>query len=99
MIIQLHFNDNTIIGHQVIQVAFKNCAPASKYVAKLDWITINDTEDLDLVMTMHNLIKYSSNYSEQQEVYGFMPKIKQLILKLILQIIIILNLFNMRLNC
>ena len=82
MIIQLHFNDNTIIGHQVIQVAFKNCA-----------------EDLDLVMTMHNLIKYSSNYSEQQEVYGFMPKIKQLILKLILQIIIILNLFNMRLNC
>ena len=26
--------------------------------------TINDTEDLDLVMPMYNLIEYSSNYSE-----------------------------------
>ena len=60
----LMIDDTTIIGHHVIQVSFKNCAPAAKYIAKFDWITINDAEDLDLVMSMHNLIKYSSNYSE-----------------------------------
>ena len=31
---------------------------------KIDGTTIDDTEDLDLVMPMYNLIEYSSNYSE-----------------------------------
>ena len=46
------------------QVAFKNCAPFTKYITKIDGTTIDDVEDLDLVMAMHNLIEYSSNYSE-----------------------------------
>ena len=46
----------TIIGHQETQVALKNCAPFTK--------CIDNTEYLDLVMPIHNLIGYSSNYSE-----------------------------------
>ena len=47
---------------------------------KIDGTTIDDAEDLDLVMPMYNLIEYRSNYSEQQEVYGFILRMKQLIL-------------------
>ena len=46
------------------QVAFKNCAPFTKCITKIDGTTIDDAEDLDLVMPMYNLIEYSSNYSE-----------------------------------
>ena len=40
----------TIIGHQATQVAFKNCAPFATCVTKVDRTTIDDAEDLDLVM-------------------------------------------------
>ena len=33
-------------------------------ITKIDGATIDDAEDLDLVMPMHNLIEYSSSYSE-----------------------------------
>ena len=36
----------------------------TKYITKINATTIDDTEDLDLVMSIYNLIKYSSNYSE-----------------------------------
>ena len=53
-----------IIGHQVTQVAFKNCAPFIKCLSKIDGKILDDPEDLDLVMSMYNLIEYRSNYSE-----------------------------------
>ena len=56
--------DITIIGHQATQVAFKNGAPFTKCITKIDGATINDAECLDLVIPMYNLIEYSSNYSE-----------------------------------
>ena len=31
---------------------------------KIDGITIDDAEDLDLVMPVYNLTEYNSNYSE-----------------------------------
>ena len=37
----------TIIGHNLqTEVAFKNCAPFIKYMAKTDGTTIDDAEDL-----------------------------------------------------
>ena len=44
--------DITIIGHQVTQAEFKNCALFSKCITKIDGTTIDDAEDLDLVMSM-----------------------------------------------
>ena len=45
-------------------VAFKNCAPFTKCITKIDGTEIDDAEDLDIVMPMYNLIEYSSSYSE-----------------------------------
>ena len=43
---------------------FKNYAPLSKCMTKIDGITIDYAEDLDLVIPMYNVIEYSSNYSD-----------------------------------
>ena len=37
------------------QVSFKNCAPFTKCITKVDGTTIDDAEDLDLAMPMYNL--------------------------------------------
>ena len=58
------------------QVAFKNCAPFTKCITKIDETTIDDAEDLDLVMPMYNLIEYSSNYSETTGSSSFYSKDK-----------------------
>ena len=42
-------------------MVFKNCAPFSKCIIKIEEATIDDAEDLDLVMP---IIEYSSNCSE-----------------------------------
>ena len=53
--------DNTVITGSAAQLAFKNCPPFTKNIPKIDETTIHDAEDLDLVMSMYNLIEYSSN--------------------------------------
>ena len=51
--------DITIAGHNLVtEVAFKNRAPFTKCITKIDGTTIDDAEDLDLVMPMYNLIEY-----------------------------------------
>ena len=57
-------DDITIIGHNVTQVVFKNCAPFTKCIIKIDEKTRDDAEDLDLVKAMYNLLEYSSSYSD-----------------------------------
>ena len=61
-------------GHQATQVAFKNCATSTKCITKIDGTTIDDVENLDLVIAMCNLIKSSSNYSETKESLWFQNK-------------------------
>ena len=56
--------DITVVAAPATQLAFKNCAPFTKCITKVDETTIDDAEDLDLVMPMYHLIDYSSNYSE-----------------------------------
>ena len=56
--------DITVTVAPQTQVSFKNCAPFTKCITKIDGTTIDDAEDLDLVMLMQSLIEYSSNYSE-----------------------------------
>ena len=45
-------------------IAFKNWASFTKCITKIDETTIDDAEDLELVMPMYNLIEFSSNYSK-----------------------------------
>ena len=56
--------DITITSAPTTQISFKQCAPFTKCITKSDGTTIDDAEDLDLVMPMSNLTEYSSNYSE-----------------------------------
>ena len=56
--------DITITAAGATQVAFKNCAPFTKCITKIDGTTIDDAEDLDLVRPMYNVIEYSPNYSK-----------------------------------
>ena len=90
--------DITVTAAPQTQVVFKNCAPFTKCISKTNGTSINNAENLDLVMQTYNLIKYSSNYSEITGIYGFILKTKQLVLMHILQTLMILNLANIRLN-
>ena len=56
--------DITVTAAPEIQVAFKNCAPFTKCITKINGTTIDHAEHLNLGMPMYNLIEYSSNYSE-----------------------------------
>ena len=56
--------DITVTPAPQIQVVFNNCAPFTKCIIKIDGTTIDDAENLNLVMPMYNLIEYSSNYSK-----------------------------------
>ena len=59
--------DIGITEHGATQVAFKNFAPFTKCVTKIDEKTIDEAENLGLVVSMYNLIEYSSNYSKRTE--------------------------------
>ena len=70
----LVIGDITVVAAPATQVAFKNCAPFTKYIIKNDGTTIADAEDLDLVIPMCNLIEYSSNYFETTGTLQFYAK-------------------------
>ena len=44
------------------KVIFKNCAPFTNCISKINNTQINNAEYIDIVM--HNLIEYSDNYSK-----------------------------------
>ena len=45
-------------------VTFKNCAPFTKCISRINNTDIDNAEDIDIVMPMYNLIEYSNNYSK-----------------------------------
>ena len=45
-------------------VIFKNCAPFTKCISRINGADIDNAQDIDIVMPMYNLIQYSDNYSK-----------------------------------
>ena len=45
-------------------VIFKNCAPFTKCISKINDAEIDNAQDIDIVMPMYNLIEYSNNCSK-----------------------------------
>ena len=43
-------------------VTFKNNAPFINRISKINGVQVGNTEDLDIVMPMNNLLEYSKNY-------------------------------------
>ena len=74
----LVIGDITVRAVGATQAAFKNCAPFTKCTTKIDETTIDDAEDLRLVMPMYNLIEYIQIILKQQEVYNFIQKMKEI---------------------
>ena len=44
-------------------VAFKTCAPFTNCISKINNTLVDNTEFIDIVMPMYNLIEYSDNYA------------------------------------
>ena len=51
-------NDNALKN-----VAFKNNSPFRSCISKINSTLIDNAEDLDILMSMYNLLEYSQNYS------------------------------------
>ena len=56
--------DITVTAAPETQVEFKNCAPFTISITEIDGTTIDDAENLYLIMLLYNVLEYSSNYSE-----------------------------------
>ena len=48
-------------------VIFKNCAPFTNCISRVNNTDIDNAQDIDIVMPMYNLIEYSDNYSKTSE--------------------------------
>ena len=46
------------------KVIFKNCAPFTKCISEINNTQVENAKDIDIVMTMYNLIEYSDNYAK-----------------------------------
>ena len=45
-------------------ITFKNCAPFTKCISRINNTDIDNARDIDIVMPVYNLIEYSDNYSK-----------------------------------
>ena len=43
-------------------VTFKNCAPFTKCISRINNTDIDNAQDIDIAMPMYNLVEYSDNY-------------------------------------
>ena len=46
------------------QVMFKNCAPFSDCISELNNTEVDNAQDLDVVISFYNVIKYSDNHTK-----------------------------------
>ena len=46
------------------KVIFKNCAPFTNCISEINNTQIDSAKDIDVIMSMYNLIEYSDNYSK-----------------------------------
>ena len=47
------------------EVVFKNCALFTSCISKINNAVRDNCEDIDIIMTMYNLIEYSDNYAKK----------------------------------
>ena len=49
---------------RIRRVIFKNCAPFTKCISKINDTEIDNAQDIDIVMPIYYLIEYSDSYSK-----------------------------------
>ena len=70
--------ENTTVNNTAAankKVIFKNCAPFTNFIIKINNTQIDNAEYIDIVMPMYNVIEHSDNYLEKYlEAYGNIVK-------------------------
>ena len=56
--------NNTAANNTNKKVIFKNCAPFTDCISKINNTQVANAKDIDVVMRMYNLIECSDNYSK-----------------------------------
>ena len=54
--------DGAAVNNTNKKVIFKNCAPFTSYISKINITQIDNAEYIDIVMPMYNLIEHSDSY-------------------------------------
>ena len=49
------------------KVIFKNCAPFTDCISEINNTQVDNANDIDVVMSMYNLIEYSDNYLNKSD--------------------------------
>ena len=68
--------------------AFKNNAPFTNCISKINNVLIDNAEDLVVVMPMYNLLEYSKNYKKFCVIITKMSPITLLLMMITLQLLI-----------
>ena len=55
---------DAVVNNTNKKVIFKNCAPFSRRITEINNTQVDNGEDIDIVMAMHNLLEYSDAYSK-----------------------------------
>ena len=71
-------------------LAFKNNAPFTNCISKINNVLIDNAEDLDIVMSMYSLLEYSKKTEKQQEVCGIITEMNLIILLLMIVTLLLL---------
>ena len=61
------------------EVIFRNYAPLTNCISKMNNAQVDNAKDVDVVMLMYDLIEYSNNYSKNPEVYGNITEMNQIL--------------------
>ena len=51
-------------------VIFKNCSPFIECISRINNTDVDNAKDIDIVMSLYNLIEYSDNYSKTSESFS-----------------------------
>ena len=51
------------------KITFKNCAPFTNFISRINNMQLDDADDIDVVMQMYNLIEYTDNYPKHLDSY------------------------------
>ena len=54
-------------GNNLIQIAFKNCAPFTNCISEINNTQLGNAKYIDVLIPIYNLTEYSSNYSNTPE--------------------------------
>ena len=76
------------------KITFKNCAPFTNCISKINNKQVDDIQDVDIVMSLYNLIEYKDIFLKTSgslwQYYRNEPALKIIIISLILLLIIII---------